>query len=467
MKIIAEHSSLKLYLEKDKSERKDGNIYLSEEHFNILKDKVLVSFADRPVLSIKDKETKLVVHSDYYIGVDWLVPDKHSILVEPKLNKAYTAYFNKLTEEDEDHAEDKVPTELSEDIINKSEIKELDYLKMLLELMSTEKTAKDLKNILYIDWDSPKISIAKDRDFLTPFLVIQFLQLTKAIVKKGLKKSYYKVQRNLRNRVKGKILVSAQIKGNIFKNRFGSTYCEYEEFGYNSLENRFLKKVFNFCLAYVENHGNSVFSSNYSKIKNLINYCRPAFEQIGEFNEPIKEFSVRHNPFFAEYKEAIQTGNLILKRFGFSYTKIAEEKTKTPPFWIDMPILFELYFYHLLLKYNRDSHKNIIYQFSTYGNSLDFLITNPAMIMDTKYKPVYNKGRVHEDIRQVSGYARLKKVREKLGVYNTQNLIDCVIVYPLLDDSSITYELQSIHEYLEPINMYEKVYKLGLKLPLK
>ena len=48
---------------------------------------------------------------------------------------------------------------------------------------------------------------------------IQFLNLLKSIVRKGLKKSYYKVQENLNNKVKGKILVSTHIKQNIFKKR--------------------------------------------------------------------------------------------------------------------------------------------------------------------------------------------------------------------------------------------------------
>lgn len=49
------------------------------------------------------------------------------------------------------------------------------------------------------------------------------------------------------------------------------------------------------------------------------------------------------------------------------------------------------------------------------------------MVMDTKYKLHYKLGHIHEDIRQVSGYARLKKVREKLDINDDRN-ISCLII---------------------------------------
>lgn len=69
------------------------------------------------------------------------------------------------------------------------------------------------------------------------------MQTLKTIVRKCLKKNYYKVQENLNNRIKGKILVGQHIKQNIYKNRFTTTYCEYQVFGENHVENCFLNKV--------------------------------------------------------------------------------------------------------------------------------------------------------------------------------------------------------------------------------
>lgn len=81
-----------------------------------------------------------------------------------------------------------------------------------------------------------------------------------------------------------------------------------------------------------------------------------------------------------------------------------------------MPILFELYVYQKLLENNNFDTNKINFQIKTYGNHLDFLINygENSMIIGAKYKPHYKHGHIHSDICQVSGYARLKKVRIKL-----------------------------------------------------
>src|SRR5690606_8876724 len=156
---------------------------------------------------------------------------------------------------------------------------ELDYLKMLLQVTSVTESNLEVRDLVQIDWDTQQIAIEQKDDKLTPFLIIRFLQTLKAIAKKGLKKSYYKVQENLNNRVKGKILLGQHIKQNVFKNRLTSTFCEYQVFGEDHLENRFLKKVLKFEIRYVENNKILLFH-NYNSIQQKINYCRPIFDII-------------------------------------------------------------------------------------------------------------------------------------------------------------------------------------------
>lgn len=403
--------------------------------------------------------------ANYFIGIDWLEKDKYSFQVEPKVNTKLTEHFSRLTEEEEVDKTVDVEQVFPENGIE--DIRELDYLKMLLEVMAHPKVSKETKNLVKIYWNEPQISINQKQDRLTPFLVAQFLQILKTIVKKGLKKSYYKKQENLNNKVKGKILVGQHIRQNVLKNRFTQTYCEYQEFGVDSLENRFLKKVRSFCSAYVENN-KALFRGNISALQNILSFTNPVFEQIGsEFDEfQLKQF--KYNPFFKEYSEAFTIGQYILKKFAYNISKVAEKTVSTPPFWIDMPRLFELYFYTQLLNSNPLLNKDIHYQFSTYGNALDFLISdeNNEMIIDTKYKLHYQWGEVHEDIRQVAGYARLKKVRSKLKIQDDK-IIDCLIVYPDLSNGVEleNISIDNIKVDWEPINAYHKVYKLGVKLP--
>lgn len=404
------------------------------------------------------KEDAYEIKADYCIGIDWLGQTGKYLYVEPKINNvSIQSFINKLESEDDSSFEEA-------NALNKPY--ELDYLNMLLQVTSVAESNQEVQDLVQIDWKADQISIEQKDDKLTPFLVIRFLQALKSIVRKGLKKNYYKVQENLNNRVKGKILVGQNIKQNIFKNRLTSTFCEYQVFGEDHLENRFLKKVLKFVISYVENN-RVLLSDNYNIIQQTINYCRPTFELI---SDDIKETELKHikyNPFYREYKDALQIGSHILKRFAYNITQTSEQRVTTPPFWIDMPRLFELYVFSKMMEDNPLSKKEIHYQFSTYGNSLDILVSESEnqMVIDAKYKLHYNTGHLHNDIRQVAGYARLNKVREKLKVTDDTN-IDCLIIYPDMELGETDLSLENINNKKQEIKAYHKVYKLGVKLPL-
>ncbi len=281
--------------------------------------------------------------------------------------------------------------------------------------------------------------------------------MTQNIVRKGLKKSYYKVERNLNSRVKGKILVSKTIKNNLSTSKSTSTICEFEEFGLNGLENKLLKKALVFIQRYLSGIPH-IGSTEY--ITQTLNYILPAFENIeSEVNvNEIRNFKA--NVFYKEYDEAIRIAKLILKKFGYNISNtIQDSKVNTPPFWINMATLFELYALSLL----KDKFaEKVIYHPSTYGNELDFLLNTPdyKMVIDAKYKTAYQGGLKHDDIRQVSGYARLKMVYDMLGKNKNEN-VDCLIIYPDqngLDDFSKFDKFEKMKEYVN-------FYKIGIKLP--
>ncbi len=190
----------------------------------------------------KDEQT-ISVDSNYFIGVDWIVPQKAAIYVEPKLNK---------------------------------ESREVDFLGMLLTSLEATENLNHLDGLFHVDYDQPWITIPTQKDLLSPILIIQFLKLTQRIVRKGLKKSYYRVTENLNSKVKGKILVGEQIKENIVKNRLTNTICNYQYYGINNPENQFLKLVIQFVSSWLST--NEYFLG--SQLLSLLQYCRPAFEHV-------------------------------------------------------------------------------------------------------------------------------------------------------------------------------------------
>src|SRR5690606_26627606 len=144
------------------------------------------------------------------IGLDWIETNKSALYVVPKLNH---------------------------------EAQEIDFIAMLLSSLKHEAVAKNLEELFVVKWHKPTIQITQKQDLLTPFLVVEFLSLLKQIVRKGLKKSYYKVEQNLQGRVKGKVQVAKTIKQNLVKNKSLYTYCAFDEFGIDNKENRLLKKA--------------------------------------------------------------------------------------------------------------------------------------------------------------------------------------------------------------------------------
>lgn len=368
------------------------------------------------------------ITNSYFIGVDWIIEKQHAIYVQPKLN---------------------------------NDSRETNYLNMLFSALKHSEVAAYTEDLYEIKWDKEQIEITQQQDLLTPLMVVQYLRIVKEIVRKGLKKSYYKVESNLYAKVKGKVLVSQTIKKNLFNNKPLNTYCSYEEFGLNSLENRLLKKALVFIQRYLPNIKNLKAEEYTSEV---FNYINPAFEFVSEEVNLNDIKYTKTNIFYKEYEEAIRLAKLILKRFGYNISNTEQQKIKTPPFWIDMSKLFELYVLGLL----KDQFKNKIVYHPVYNSQeLDYLLLEPPMVVDAKYKPKYQDSENMDDARQLSGYARLKEVYKRLD-FPQDKVIDCLVIYP--DQDSNNKDLSAFDTLIKDpkseSKQYVRFFKIGVELPL-
>lgn len=355
----------------------------------------------------------------YYIGLDWIIPNETALYVAPKLDK------------------------------NSSKT---NYLKMLQDSLTSTETIAFADNLYQIHFDEPLIEIDKDQDLLTPLLLIQYLKSLESIVKKGLKKSYYRVKKDLKSRVKGKILIGAHIKRNILKNRFLNTACAYEEFGVNSPENKLLKKA----LVFTQNYLNGIHTG-VDDIQNVFNYILPSFTQVKDDISMSAVKQSKFNAFYKEYEQGIKLAKLILKRFGYNFQQTQNTKVQLPPFRIDMTKLFELY----VLKQLRDEYgREVVFQVKGNYGICDYLFLDQQVVVDAKYKPTYQcKSYFDPDnIRQLSGYARDTKIREKLGVTENQ-VIKSLIIYPDQSVSECLFDNDEL-EIFQFIDFYKRAVKL-------
>lgn len=254
---------------------------------------------------------KKQLKTSYFIGACWIERNQIALQVEPK-------------------------------------IKDIDYLKMFLTCFKHPKVAQELSKIYQIDFNQPKIELDSNQFEITPLLIIHFFQVIKAIVRKGLKKSYYPIEQNLNAKIKGRINIGKTLKHNIFKGQNHKTVCHYQEFGINCAENRLLKKALKFAQSYL---AKSDIQTD-DKLKQTLAYCLAPFELVSNHVEIREMKSFKNNVLFKDYAVAIKLAKMILKRFSYNLQN-THSKNPTPPFWIDMSLLFEKYVYALLLANNK------------------------------------------------------------------------------------------------------------------
>lgn len=463
---------------------------LSDDEVGVIEEALAAGISAGPCLFSNDTKPFVLVRNDggcsvkgdYLIGVDWLVPGRSYVQVIPKVDLALARRCaEKLAEESLDGADD----ELTGDFRTTSaperhdegaeQAPQVHYLRMLMTIAGDSIFDDRLqKNLFYINTSAPPIPLPSDEDQLTPLLVVRFIQVLRRLVGKGLRKSYYSVTSNLTNRVKGKVLVSRHIKENVLKSRLTSVLCSFDTFGENTLENQFLKQCLRFAQRYIETHG-KLFGEMLEDLRHVIRLVSPAFERVDELREITLLKHTTHHPFYGEYKEAVRVGKMLLQRFGYTVNAIdSVESVMTPPFWINMPALFEMYVCAMMRAHNPELLRAIHYQFSAPGNQLDILVgcDRCKTVIDTKYKLVH-PGRdtyrdFHQDVRQVAGYARVKKVRRELGIPDwADDTVDCLIVYPDVENGIDDFSLDTIWNEKREVAPYHRVWLLGVRVPLR
>jgi 5-methylcytosine-specific restriction enzyme subunit McrC len=78
------------------------------------------------------------------------------------------------------------------------------------------------------------------------------------------------------------------------------------------------------------------------------------------------------NPIYKEYYTGVEFAQLLLKRFSYDISIAGKHEINTPPFWIDMSKLFELYIYRHLRQIFTGKNE-IQYHLKAHYQELDYL----------------------------------------------------------------------------------------------
>ena len=393
-------------------------------------------------LSITRKESDIIVNSSYFIGVDWISESELAVQVSPKLN------------------DDKNGVEI-------------DYVRMLNEALRDKENFDHLQDLIEINFKSPSIPIKQHQDSLSILLVTEYLNILHRLVKKGLRKSYFTVQNNLKNKIKGRIITSKNVQKNLTKGNITNNYCSYQVYDIDSPENRILKRALLFCIRQINSYAHSKALET-SFLEGKVRFIKPYFTNVSDDVDIRTIQNCKGNPVFKEYYQAIKYAQLLLKRYSYDITAIGKESIATPPFWIDMSKLFELYVFAKLREvYTAEGE--IKYHVKAHYQELDYLLKPKCFkepyVIDAKYKPRYkeNGGISMDDARQVSGYARLSSIYKGLGLLDQIDElppIKCLIIYPDQEATNHFTFTRETEPSFEKVNGYVRMYKVGLKLPV-
>ena len=309
--------------------------------------------------------------ASYYIGAAWLVSDELAVVVTPK-------------------------------------VPDIDFIQMFLSALEidTQKESNYFAQCYGIQFDEPQIETHEELNQLTPLLVLHFISLLERLLKHGLKKDYLLHEENLKAKVKGRILFGKHLKTNVFQQCSDRMYCQYQEYTDDIPENRLLKKALLFSERILDRCDSLKRQSQYPDLQLRLNRLKASFSHISDDIEPYQVQKLSSNKLFKGYKEAVRVAKMILRRFDYSIREASSEQHSTPPFWIDMTRLYEMWVLHRLQKLGINP---IMFQEAGfYGRQVaDFVIREENLILDAKYKPKYVEDWVDiDDIRELSGNAR-------------------------------------------------------------
>lgn len=351
----------------------------------------------------------------------------------------------------------------------------IDWPAMLMRCFDTEEGRADgLGKIYDIDFDVPPIKDATLQNILTPLLVVHFVGIVRRIVNRGLKRDYVQKQGNL-SRVRGRIGFLQNFRRNVIVGRADRVFCRYSELSVNTCENRLIKWALLFAERIV---GRMLDQGQRSAImlQGRLNGCLAAFAEVDDRVELWEVRRCKRNKLYREYEEAVKLAKMILRRYDNSIDRASAEEHSIPAFWIDMSLLYEHYVLGALRKaYGR----KILYQANVTTGKPDFLYVDEErpLILDTKYKPRYGTGTFDvDDIRQLAGYARDRKVLKKLGIQDQETqdveVVPCVIIYPTAQGDAIEFEgahspIEQSHMRVKPIGELTGFYRIGFPLPVE
>jgi 5-methylcytosine-specific restriction endonuclease McrBC regulatory subunit McrC len=328
----------------------------------------------------------------------------------------------------------------------KDAFQRLDYLAMYLRCAEDPEVSGHLDRCFYC-WpeDAPIELIDEETTELSFMIVAAFLRELNLLCLRHLRRAFLPEECNLSGKVKGRIVMSAQLRQNLSRSREERAVCRYQIISDDCRENRILRAALEQSVRWLTRHASHTEAYK-TTLWRWVQVARSALSRVGVHRITAREFlGIRYTGIFVHYRQAHRLARMILNLLGSDPTvdpQLDEQRgTAFPPFALCTYELFERYTEVLL----RRQFANIRPGYGYDGNNLrpqggryvvrpDFLVPEKRWILDCKYKIIPQAhDEPHADIYQVVAYSQHQKVIEILSSSQDSEKaepLSVVLLYP-------------------------------------
>lgn len=242
----------------------------------------------------------------------------------------------------------------------------------------------------------------KELPRLTLLQVTVFLKELVEFARRHLRHGFIRVRNNLVGKVKGKIVVSENVRCNTVKGRDDRIFCQYHVIDIDTVPNQILRSALTLCIKYL---GSIEADKSIEQLQEWSRICDSALAGVTDRRVSSADFqAVNYSGSMGRYKPIHRLAKMILRRIHTDGTGALDLRNAvTVPFWLDMNALFEKYVEAKLAKQGIEYEPQMLIPVKN-GNlpfqcKPDFVIGDGFAVLDAKYKAILET-RLDEDVAE-------------------------------------------------------------------
>ena len=237
---------------------------------------------------------------------------------------------------------------------------------------------------------------------MTLLQVAVYLRALSQFCQRNLRQDFARTRENLIGRVKGRILISANIRQNTVRGRSDRVVCEFTRMTLDTPANRILKVALVCCAHYLS------IGPTLPPLLDWLRQCDAALAEVSDATITDADFrGMVYSGLMQRYRRVHGLARMILKRLSTDANgQIPKQPSQTVPFYLNMWRLFELYVGVQLAKTGKRFKPQSQYSlpFTIDGKEVGSIGFRPdyclpedeGVIVDAKYKSIIDSAMPEE-----------------------------------------------------------------------